>query len=129
MPRLVTLALLAALVATPAAGQARQPPAQTPNLSTIPPVIPSKVYIVEQVVTARQLPPELIKQMEPLKTLRQVEELLKANSIPYGWRKAEMNTATFSPSVLQLIEKLPPGEVFVIPAGENLTMNVIIGRR
>lgn len=122
----IALALVAA--ATPVAGQPRQPPAKTPNLSTVPPVIPNRVYVVEQVVTAK-LPPELIQQMQPLKTLRQVEELLKANNVPYGWRKADMNSAALPPAVLELIEKLPPGEVFVMPAGATLTMNVIVGRR
>ena len=129
MPRLLTFALIAALAATPAAGQTRRPPAKTtPNASTVPPVIPIKIYVVEQVMTAK-LPPEVLKQMEPLKTLRQVEELLKANSIAYAWRKADLNTAALPPTVLQQIEALPPGEVFVLPTGNNLTMNVIIGRR
>jgi hypothetical protein len=123
------LAVLAAMaMATPLAAQPRQPPARTPNVLTAPPVIPNRVYVVEQVVTAK-LPAELLKQIEPLKTLRQIEELLKANSIPYAWRKADMNSAALPPEVMQLIDKLPPGEVFVLPMANNLTMNVIVGRR
>ena len=129
--RTLAPAIAAVLVAaaTPLAAQPRQPPAKTPNLSTAPPVIPIKVYIVEQVVTTNKLPPQFLEQMRPLKTLRQVEELLKANSVPYAWRKTDMNSAALPPAIAKQIEAVPPGEVFVIPSGETLTMNVILGRR
>jgi hypothetical protein len=121
----MSMPLLSAIAAVLLAAGPTQ--VQTPKLD-VPPVVPNRVYVVEQVVT-QKLPQPILAQLQPLKTLRQVEELLKANSVPYGWRKGNLNTAALPPAVAKQIESLPPGEVFVIPSGENLTMNVIVGRR
>ena len=127
MPRKLVASIAVAGVLLAASGAAAQTPKGPPALAA-PPVVPNKVYVVEQVVTAK-LPEALMQQLGPLKTLRQVEELLKANGIAYGWRKVDLNTATVPPPVLRQIEALPPGEVFVIPAGENVSMNVIVGQK
>jgi hypothetical protein len=125
--KLSSLLVVAALAALPAAAAAQAATTVPPRAAPAP-APPGKTYILEQVVTGK-LPQPLLDQMKPLKTLRQVEELLKANSVAYGWRKVEMNTTTLQPDALRQIDALPPGEVFVIPTGESLTMNVIVGRR
>ena len=120
---MLRLLLIAACVAI--GGLAPVATAQTPKLD-VPPVVPNQIFLVEQVVTGR-LPPQVLQQLQPLKTLRQVEELLKANSIPYAWRKAELNSALVPAEVMDQIRKLPPGEPFVMPSGQNLTISVILG--
>jgi hypothetical protein len=116
--------------------QSHPPPAAgggyaSPGLSA-PTADPHVIYALEQLVTG-QIPPELQAQMAPLHTLRDVEDLLKANNIAFKWGKAEIRSSILQPELLRQITALPPGEVFVVPQGsppgQTMTFNVILGTR
>ena len=116
-----TIVLALALAAQPAVLQAQfKPPATSPRPA---------VWIVEQLIIAGPLQPRLAAQLQPLKTLDQVEDLLKGANIPFGWQTSQLNTATLDPALISQIERLPPGEVFVIPSGGRVFISVIVGRR
>ncbi len=118
MRRLFLSLATALALATPAA-------AQGPGFG---PARPAMIYSVEQIVSPR-LSPVLLEKLKPIHTLGEVEDLLKANAIPFTWRRTEVDNSTMPPAVVAQIETLPPGEVFVLPQGESLVYNVILARR
>jgi hypothetical protein len=93
-----------------------------------PPAERPMIYVMEQLVTG-PVPPEVLKQMEPLHTLDDVEALLKANKIAFGWRQAEVNSSQIDPRVAQQIGALPPHEVFIAPQGQDWIISVILSSR
>jgi hypothetical protein len=109
------------------ASQAGAQPAPKNPLAPPPAAI---IYLAEQIVTG-PLAPETLERVKPLNTLQQVEDLLKAGGIPFGWRRVELNTDTLPPALAQQIAALPPREVFVIPqsGGKAWVFNVVIARR
>lgn len=86
-----------------------------------------QLYVVEQLVT-QKLGADVLEKMKPLDTLLQVEELLKAKNIPFQWQRATFDPAKTDPQLLAQIQAVPPGEVFVVPGGDRLFINRIIGR-
>jgi hypothetical protein len=94
-----------------------------------PDPVPIPVYIVEQLVISAPLAPDLARDMEPMKTLAEVEALLKARNIQFGWRHSLLNAAQVDPRLLAQIMNLPPGEVFVMPGSKQIFISVIVGQR
>jgi peptidyl-prolyl cis-trans isomerase C len=113
-----------ALALAPAAAAAQAP-------AVAPPVQPLKgaLYLVEQLVAVGPLPAPVTEKMRPLNSLAEVEDLLKANSIPFAWSKAELNTALLDPRLVQQIESVPAREPFIIPQGDRVYIMVIVGKR
>src|SRR4051812_47302235 len=71
------------------------------------PTKPSVIYTVEQIV-GPPLPAELMAKIKPMQSLQEVEDLLKANSVQFAWRKAELDASTQNPELIAQIEALPP---------------------
>lgn len=112
---------LASLVLALAAPAWAQPPPVMP--------IPRTAFLMETLQTAAP-GPEVIEKLKPLKTLREVEELLKANNLAFAWRRGEVETARLGPQLTEVLVKLPPKEVFVMPQKDgSLIIGVIIGQR
>lgn len=80
-----------------------------------------RVLVVDQIAASPggKLKPE---QLQPLKTLEQVKGLLDSLSIPYREGATAMDTLTVDPRLMEQIDKLPPGEVFVIPQGGGVVL-------
>lgn len=83
---------------------------------------------IEQLVTGK-LPDGAIDEIRPLKTLQEVEIWLKAKELPFAWRRGDVDSSKIPPGVMAQLDKLPPGEVFVLPQGERMTFNVILSER
>lgn len=83
-----------------------------------------KVIVVEQLIAnpGRKLTPDQIK---PLKTLEDVKALFTAQSIPYRENVATIDTLNADPRTIDQIEKLPAGEVFVVPQNGAFMFNRI----
>jgi hypothetical protein len=117
---LAALAIAATAHGEPAPAHGAQAPAHAPGRST--------TYIAEEIATG-PLPHEILQKMEPLHTLVAVENLLKANRIPFAWRIGEIATAKMPPELAAVIAKLPPGEVFIIPQQNAILIAVILSAR
>ncbi len=93
---------------------------------------PHLIYSLEQLMTG-SIPQELLVKLEPIHTLQEVEDLLKAGNIEFKWGKTEMRSSDLSPEIIRQITALPPGEVFVVPQGsppgQILVFNVILSTR
>src|SRR5262245_60968658 len=105
-----------------AAAHAQVAPPVVPLPSGAAPGSPrnATIYLVEQLIVPGKLPPTLAEKLKPLKTLQQVEDLLKTNNLPFGWQRGQLNTALLDPRLVQEIDRLPPGEVFVIPQADRV---------
>jgi hypothetical protein len=121
--RLAGLAAALGLMSVSAhAGQT--PPSAAPQAAPGPLI----TYTVEQLATA-PLPPAVQQQLKPLNTLKACEDLLKANYIAFNWRRVDVTTDKMNPDFARQLAALPPGEVFVVPTAQGVTINVIVGKR
>lgn len=84
-----------------------------------------KVWSIDQLRMARPSDPTIIKRLEPLKTLPDIEVLLKQEKIPFQHSTGNLDAVGADPRMIDAITKLPPGEVFVIPSNDALLVNQI----
>jgi peptidyl-prolyl cis-trans isomerase C len=86
-----------------------------------------KILVIDQLVTN---PGKLKKeQITPLKTLEDVKALLNSQNMAYQENVAAIDTLSADPRMIEQIEKLPPGEVFVVPKGGAVVFNRVSGSR
>lgn len=82
-----------------------------------------KVMVVDQVIARpAKLDPEKYR---PLQTLDQVKSALAGDGVQYQETVSVIDTATAPPQLTAQINKLPPGEVFVVPQNGSLVFNHI----
>jgi EpsD family peptidyl-prolyl cis-trans isomerase len=85
-----------------------------------------KIFDLDQITLTRPTDPEKLKAFEPLKTMAEVETMLKREQIDYRHIvNAVLDSVGANPQLIERILKLPPNEVFVLPAGGNLLVNQI----
>jgi hypothetical protein len=107
------------------------PPAPAPFPSAPPPSglsAGATIYLMDQIATG-PLPPEVLKAMEPLHSLDEVEALLKSKKIAFAWREAEISTQNIDPQVVGQVAALPPHEVFIAPQGAGWIASVVLSAR
>jgi hypothetical protein len=109
---------------------AGHPAAQPVAANATAPRPATVVYVVEQLITG-PLTQGTLDRIKPLDTLQQIEDLLKASSIPFGWRRTELSTEAIPPGLAQQIAAMRPREVFAMPqaGGKGWVMNAVIGKR
>jgi hypothetical protein len=82
-----------------------------------------KVMVVDQVVARpSKLDPERYK---PLQTLDQVKAALTQDGVQFQETMSVLDSATANPQLIAQLNKLPPGEIFVIPQNGSLIFNHI----
>ena len=86
-----------------------------------------RILIVDQIVAPPSKIP--VAQFQAAKTLDDVKALFVSNSIAYQTNVAAIDTLTMDPRLLVQLEKLPAGEVFVIPQGGGVVFNRIADTR
>ena len=84
-----------------------------------------KIYILDQLQMRRPSDPSIVTALEPLKTFDQIQALLTQDKIPFQRNTAALDALTADPRLIDALQKLPPGELFVLPAGQLLTVNQI----
>ena len=84
-----------------------------------------KVFEIDQIRMARPNDPTIIKKLEPLKTLPDIEALLTLEKIPYQRSVGNLDAVGADPRMIDTIMKLPPNEVFVIPSNDAILVNQI----
>ena len=87
--------------------------------------IERKVFLVDQIRMPRPSDPSVLKALEPLKTLEQIEAELKKDHIPYQRAAGSLDAVGPDPRLIDAILKLPPGEIFVVPGPEGMLVNQI----
>jgi peptidyl-prolyl cis-trans isomerase C len=84
-----------------------------------------KIWTVDQIRMPRVNNPTVLEGLRPLKTLPEIEAFLTANKIPSTKGATQVDVLTLPPELLTQIQKLPPGEIFVLPAQNLLLVNQI----
>lgn len=84
-----------------------------------------KIFVVDQIRTPMPRDQQFIKDLEPLKTLEEVDALLKSRNIAYQRGTDRIDALGSNPELVSAIVKLPPNEVFVVPGGQLLLINRI----
>ncbi|MEO8812862.1 MAG: hypothetical protein ABI376_08135 [Caulobacteraceae bacterium] len=84
-----------------------------------------KIFVLDQLRMARPENPEIIKQLQPLKTLDQIAAFLTQNKIPFQKAAGNLDAVGADPRIIAAIVKLPPNEVFVVPNGNTLLVNQV----
>ena len=84
-----------------------------------------KIFTVDQIRAANPNDPTLVKQLEPLKTLAQVETLFTQRAMPFQRSTATFDAVDVNPQMVDAIAGLPPAEVFVIPNKDALLVGQI----
>jgi EpsD family peptidyl-prolyl cis-trans isomerase len=81
-----------------------------------------RILIVDQVVArpGGKIKPD---QFKALKTLEEVKALFDAQAVPYRENVATVDTLSTDPRMIDQIDKLPPGEVFIVPQQGSLMFN------
>ena len=83
-----------------------------------------RVMVVDQIVTAT-ISPDVVKKLEPTKTLEQVEAVFQAANLDYQRNTVVLDTLSAPPAFVETLVKLPPGEIFVFPRPGAVIVNQI----
>ena len=84
-----------------------------------------KVFAVDQLRLPMVNDPKLFAELKPLNTLEDIGRVLQAHGIQYSTAKGTLDVLSLDPKLVADLEKLPPGEVFVVPSGNMLVANKI----
>lgn len=84
-----------------------------------------KVFAVDQLRIPPINDPKIIDELKPLNSLDAIGQVLTSHNIRFSSAKATIDALSVDPKLLDQIEKLPPGEVFVVPAQNMLIANKI----
>jgi peptidyl-prolyl cis-trans isomerase C len=113
---------LAASVAQPTRDQAESFVVTHPDMFA-----QRRVLVVEQIIAGpNKIPPE---KFVPIKTLDGVRSLLASENVAHQENVTTIDTFSADPRLVEQLNKLPPGEVFVIPQRGSLTFNQIVQTR
>jgi EpsD family peptidyl-prolyl cis-trans isomerase len=82
-----------------------------------------KIFILDQIQMPRPSDPAVVKAMEPLKTFDEIQALLNQDKIPFKRDTAALDALGADPRLVDAIQKMPAGELFVLPSGQLLTVN------
>ena len=84
-----------------------------------------KIFGIDYIKMPRPADPAIIKALEPLKTLEQVDAQLTAEKIPHQRSTGNLDSVGADPRMIEAFLKLPAGELFVLPVGNALLVNQI----
>jgi peptidyl-prolyl cis-trans isomerase C len=88
-----------------------------------------KVYIVDQIRMQAVSDPKLLAELRPLNTLEDIAKLLQTKGIRYEQARGALDSLELGSQIVAQIEKLPPGDIFVLPANNMLVANKVIETR
>ena len=84
-----------------------------------------KIFVVDTIRMARPTDPNIIKGLQPLKSLPDVDAYLTANHVEHGRTSGNIDAVGADPKLVDAILKLPPNEVFLYPANGLVLINQV----
>ena len=116
--KLLAVLIAALCLAAPAMAQPARPPLR--------PSADRPILLVDQVRSA-PFPRAWAPLFQPLKTLEEVEAVLKSKGVPFQRGRSFIDTRTANPELVRTIAALPPGEIFIVPQGRTATFSRVLG--
>jgi peptidyl-prolyl cis-trans isomerase C len=86
-----------------------------------------QIYSVDQIAFAMPANPQQLKALEPAKTMDAVAATLKTMNMQFRRAVQKVDSASVPPEQMQRILALPKTEPFIIPQGNGVTVNLIVG--
>lgn len=83
-----------------------------------------KIWLVEQ-ISVPNPPPTLIKDLEPLDTMAEVQAALQQKQLSTNLSFGVLDALTLQPEAVRQINALAPNEVFILPDNNGLRINRI----
>jgi len=84
-----------------------------------------KLLDVDQIRALRPRDPTVVAKMEPYKTLDEIAAYLSQNHIPFQRGTNTMDTVGQDPRLVNAVMALPPHEVFIVSAGNEIMINQV----
>jgi EpsD family peptidyl-prolyl cis-trans isomerase len=84
-----------------------------------------KIFVIDTIRMAQPKDPNVLKGLEPLKTLPDVENYLTAQHIEHARASGDLDAVGADPKTIDMLVKRPAGDVFIFPANGVLLINQI----
>jgi EpsD family peptidyl-prolyl cis-trans isomerase len=84
-----------------------------------------KIFTVDQIQFQTPRDPNLLRKYQPLKTMAEVEAMLKQDGIQYRRAPATLDVARANPDLVTQVLKMNREDIFIIPAGQVMVANKI----
>ncbi|MBN9547274.1 MAG: SurA N-terminal domain-containing protein [Alphaproteobacteria bacterium] len=84
-----------------------------------------KIFEVDQIRMNQPSDRTILAKLQPLKTLDEVVNLLTESKIPFQRGTTALDAVGQNPKLIDAIVALPPQEVFVFPAGNQIMINQV----
>jgi EpsD family peptidyl-prolyl cis-trans isomerase len=84
-----------------------------------------KIFTVDQIQFQTPRDPNLLRKYQPLKTMAEVEAMLKQDGIQYRRAPATLDVARANPELVTQVLKMNREDIFIIPAGQVMVANKI----
>lgn len=88
-----------------------------------------KIFEVDQIRMNQPSDRTVLAKLQPLKTLDEVAKLLTENNLPFQRGTSAIDAVGQNPQLINAIVALPPQEVFVFPAGNQIMINQVRSAR
>lgn len=88
-----------------------------------------KIFEVDQIRMNQPSDRSILAKLQPLKTLDEVANLLTENKLPFQRGTTAIDAVGQNPKLIDAIVALPPQEVFVFPAGNQIMINQVKNAR
>ncbi|MFD1610319.1 SurA N-terminal domain-containing protein [Sphingomonas tabacisoli] len=111
---------MSAAVKQPSAADVSTFIAQNPDLFA-----ERKIFTVDQIQFEMPRDPQILRKYQPLKTMDEVEAMLKQDGLQFRRAPSKLDVATANPDLVQQVLKMPKDEIFLIPAGRVMVANHI----
>jgi EpsD family peptidyl-prolyl cis-trans isomerase len=85
-----------------------------------------KVYVVDQVRMQATADPKLVADLKPLNTLEDIAKLLQSRGVRFEEARGALDSLQLGSAMVMQIDKLPSGEIFVLPLNGLLVANKIV---
>lgn len=115
---------IASKISPPTADDANKFMAANPDLFA-----QRKIFALEQIQFQMPADVNKLKGYEPLKTMQEVEARIIEDGLEYRKQNSQLDTIGANPGLIRQIAKLPPNEIFIIPANGAVVANRIVGTK
>jgi len=85
-----------------------------------------KLFQVEQVRSARPADKAVLAGLQPLNSMQDVTNYLAQHKLAFRTGVDRVDVLALDPAIVDRVMKLPPNEIFVLPAGNLLVFNRIV---
>lgn len=84
-----------------------------------------KIFTVDQIQFQAPRDPRILQKYQPLKTMAEVEAMLKQDGLQYRRAPATLDVARANPQLAEQVLKMNREDIFIIPAGQIMVANLI----